>query len=137
MSPGNAEVQALMAYVLNYAGQIEKALPYHETSIRLCPICPNWFLMIGGFIYQHFGDINKAIETYQKAVDIEPESPLCRLYLMDSLVEAERLNDATKCAEDIRNLDNSFQVSGLILSYSHNKIERKRFQFNLEKMGFS
>jgi len=137
MSPGNAEVQALMAYVLNYAGQIEKALPYHETSIRLCPICPNWFLMIGGFIYQHFGDINKAIETYQKAVDIEPESPLCRFYLMDSLVEADRLNDATRCAENIRNLDNSFRVSGLILGYSHNKKERKRFQLNLEKMGFS
>ena len=43
IAPGNAEVQALTALALLYSGLYERAQQYYEASIRLCPVCPNWF----------------------------------------------------------------------------------------------
>jgi Tfp pilus assembly protein PilF len=135
ISPGNAEVQALTAYVLVYAGEYDKALPHHEASMRLCPICPNWFQLIGGTIYHRTGDLDKAIARFSKGVEIEPESPLCRYYLIDALMDAGREKEARACADEIRALDSAFRISGMLLNYSHNKDIREGFRANLEKVG--
>jgi adenylate cyclase len=136
ISPGNAEVQALTAYVLVYAGEYDKALLHHEASLRLCPICPNWFQLVGGTIYQRTGDLDKAIAAFRKGVEIEPESPLCRYYLIDALMDAGRGKEARACADEIRALDSRFRISGMLLSHSHNKDIREGFRANLEKVGF-
>jgi adenylate cyclase len=136
ISPGNAEVQALTAFVLVYAGEYDKALPHHEASLRLCPICPNWFQLIGGTIYQRTGDLDKAIAKFSKGIEIEPESPLCRYYLIDALMDAGREKEARACADEIRELDSAFSISGMLLSHSHNKDIREEFRANLEKVGF-
>jgi adenylate cyclase len=136
ISPGNAEVQALTAYAYNYIGAYDKSLPHHEASLRLSPICPNWFLLVGGTIYQHTGDLEKAIETYRKGVEVEPESPLCRFYLIDALMDAGREKEARRYADEIRALDNSFTITGMLLSHSHDENVRARYRANLEKVGF-
>jgi len=136
ISPGNAEVQALTAYALVYAGEYDKALTHHEASLRLCPICPNWFQLVGGTIYQRTGDLDKAIARFRKGVEIEPESPLCRYHLIDALMDAGREKEARACADEIRELDSAFSISGMLLSHSHNKDIRERFRANLEKVGF-
>jgi TolB-like protein/DNA-binding SARP family transcriptional activator/lipoprotein NlpI len=136
ISPGNAEVQALTAYALVYAGEYDKALPHHEASLRLCPICPNWFQLVGGTIYQRTGDLDKAIAAFRKGVEIEPESPLCRYYLIDALMDAGREKEARACADEIRALDSRFRISGMLHSHSHNKDIREGYRANLEKVGF-
>ena len=136
ISPGNAEDQALTAYAYNYIGAYDKSLPHHEASLRLSPICPNWFLLVGGTIYQHTGDLEKAIETYRKGVEVEPESPLCRFYLIDALMDAGREKEARRYADEIRALDNSFTITGMLLSHSHDENVRARYRANLEKVGF-
>jgi TolB-like protein/predicted Zn-dependent protease len=136
ISPGNAEVQALTAYALVYAGEYDKALPHHVASLRLCPICPNWFQLVGGTIYQRTGDLDKAIAAFRKGVEIEPESPLCRYYLIDALMDAGREKESRACADEIRALDSTFRISGMLLSHSHNKDIREGFRANLEKVGF-
>jgi len=136
ISPGNAEVQALTAYALVYAGEYDIALPHHEASLRLCPICPNWFQLVGGTIYQRTGDLDKAIAAFRKGVETEPESPLCRYYLIDALMDAGREKEARACADEIRALDSRFRISGMLQSHSHNKDIREGFRANLEKVGF-
>ncbi|MFA9419868.1 MAG: tetratricopeptide repeat protein [Gammaproteobacteria bacterium] len=136
IAPGNAEAQALLAYALVHAGEIEKALPFHEASLRLAPICPNWYLLVGGSIYQRKGELPKAIEIFQQAIDVEPESPLARVFLMDACLEAGEIEKAIIIAAEIRALDNAFRISGIIRASTRSGNERVRFQSNLEKMGF-
>ncbi len=135
ISPGDAEVQALTSYTYNFTGEYDKALPHHEASLRLCPICPNWFLLVGGTIYQHTGDLEKAIEMFRKGVEVEPESPLCRYYLIDALMDAGRETEAQAYADEIRALGSSFRISGMLLSHSHDKDVRERYRANLKKVG--
>jgi adenylate cyclase len=135
ISPGDAEVQALKSYAYNFIGEYDKALPHHEASLRLCPICPNWFLLVGGTIYQHTGDLEKAIEMLRKGVEVEPESPLLRYYLIDALMDAGRETEAQAYADEIRALGSSFRISGILLSHSHDKDVRERYRANLEKVG--
>jgi adenylate cyclase len=135
ISPGDAEVQALTSYTYNYTGEYDKALPHHEASLRLCPICPNWFLLVGGTIYQHTGDLEKAIEMFRKGVEVEPESPLCRYYLIDALMDAGRETEAQAYADEIRALGSSFRISGMLLSHSHDKDVRERYRAHLKKVG--
>jgi TolB-like protein/cytochrome c-type biogenesis protein CcmH/NrfG len=137
IAPGNAEGQALLAYSLAHAGEYDKALPFHEASLRLAPICPNWYLLVGGVAYFGKGLLQRAIETFQRAIDVEPESPLARIFLMDALLEAGKTEKARIIAEEIRSLDNDFKVAGIIRSISSNLKERNRFQSNLETMGFT
>jgi adenylate cyclase len=137
IAPGNSEAQALTAFAFTHASEPEKALPYHQASLRLAPNCPNWYLLVGGNIYQSKGQLQKAMEIYQQAVDVEPESPLARIFLMDTLIETGNLEKAKKIAGEIRARDDAFKVSGIIRVNSHDPVERDRFKANLEKMGFN
>jgi TolB-like protein/Tfp pilus assembly protein PilF len=137
IAPGNSEAQALTGFSFVYAGEPEKALPYYQASLRLAPNCPNWYLLLGGGIYQSKGELPKAIKIYQQAVDVEPESPLARVFLMDTLIDAGYIRKAKKIAGEIRALDDAFKVSGIIRLNSHDPIQRDRFQANMAKMGFN
>ncbi|MEJ2177107.1 MAG: BTAD domain-containing putative transcriptional regulator, partial [Gammaproteobacteria bacterium] len=136
VAPGNSDAHAMTAFALVYGGKLEEALHHYEISLRLCPFPPAWMLLVGGSIYQQSGKLQHCIQTYRKCIDMDPESPLCRFYLMDALIEAGDLSNAEQVAKEIRLLDSAMKVGGLILTYNHDKRERERFKTNLAKMGF-
>ena len=113
------------------------AFGHYEKAISLCPVYPNWFLLTGAHTYRETGDISKAVEILQKAVNVEPESPLCRFYLIDALIDYGDRKQAKLVADEVKDMDMEFGVSGLVRYYSHNKKLRSRFRKNLAKMGFT
>ncbi len=137
LAPGNTEMQALMAFTFCFIGNFEEATEYYETTLKLCPVPPNWYSLIGAHIKQHSGDPGGAIEILQQAIAVEPDSPLCRFYLMDAMLEKADETGARRLAEEIRALDKSVTGKGLVRCYSQDKSRRDRFQSNLAKMGFS
>jgi TolB-like protein/DNA-binding SARP family transcriptional activator/Flp pilus assembly protein TadD len=135
LQPGNAEIQALTAFAYIFIGDFEQARTRNQNMLQLCPVLPNWYYLIQGQIEQFSGSLDDAIDTYRRGIDVEPDSPLCRFYLVHALVERGDEAMAKELATEIRALDSSVTGKGLVRSLSINKALRDRFQASLEKFG--
>ena len=135
LEPGNAEVHALLACAQCPAGLYDKAKISYETSLRLCPVLPSWYLLSGGIIDLLSGQFKEAISKFQKGIEMVPSSPLCRFYLVDALIEAGEHDRAVAVAQEIKALDESFGISGLVRAHSYDKAEHDRFRNNLVSAG--
>ena len=137
LEPGNAEVHALLACAQCFAGDYARARASYEASRRLCPVCPAWYLMIGGIVDLFFGQVDEAIAKFEQGTEIEPESPLCWYYLIDALIEAGAAAEAQQLAEEVRGMDEYFCATGIIRMHNYDPAERNRFRRNLESVGLS
>ncbi|HKJ53767.1 MAG TPA: BTAD domain-containing putative transcriptional regulator [Gammaproteobacteria bacterium] len=133
IEPGNAEIQTLMAMALQFAGAYDEARKHCREVSRLCPVQPNWYYLFPGHIEMQTGNSQKAIAIYRQGVEVEPESPLCRFYLVDALCAQGDEAAARVYADEIRALDDSVKGRGLVRSYSGDEKLRRRLRANLEK----
>ena len=79
------------------------------------------------------GSLEKAREIILQGIAVEPDSPICRFFLVDVLTKLGEDDAAEQVANEIRGLDSSVSASGLILSYSNDKTIRDRFAANMAK----
>ena len=133
LEPGNAEVHALTAFAYLVNGDIEEARKYEQNVLNLCPIRPNWYYLVSGGIEKKCGNLDLAIEHFQQGLEVEPDSPLCRFYLIDALMEKGDATRAQRLADEIRALDKSITGKGLVHANSYDASERQRFHDNLAK----
>jgi len=131
LEPGNAEFQGLMAYVYAFIGNFELARVHEQNMRGLCPIMPNWYYLVSGQIEQCDGDLEQAIAIYQRGVAVEPDSSLCRFYLVDALMQKGDVASAQNLADEIRALDAGVNGSGLVRSLSLDVTLRDAFHSNL------
>ncbi len=82
LEPGNAEIQALTAFAYAYAGDFAQARVREQNMRRLCPVMPNWYFLVSGQIEQYDGDLERAIAIYHEGLTVEPNSTLCRFFLV-------------------------------------------------------
>lgn len=135
LEPGNAEIQALMAFALVFAGDYERAREHNQNVHNLCPVMPNWYYLISGQLEQYDGDLDKAIAIFQQGLAVEPDSPLCRFYLVHALMQNGDRAGAQKLADEIRALDASVNGNGLVRAISINATVRDAFHSDLEEFG--
>ncbi|MGD8838542.1 MAG: tetratricopeptide repeat protein [Gammaproteobacteria bacterium] len=133
--PGNAEVQVLVGFAMNFVGEFDRAWEHFQNAMRLCPVCPNWYYLVGSYCEQAKGNTGKAIELLRRGIAVEPESPLIRFYLASVLLENGDEKEARQLVEEIRQLDDSMTGKGLVQSYSRDAAERDRLQRNFETLG--
>lgn len=135
--PGNAEIQALAGFAMNFIGDYEKATEHFNKALSLCPFCPNWYYLVGAQPHRDTGNLEKAAELLRRGIAAEPDSPLCRFYLADVLLEQGNETEAQQIATEIRKLDSSMNGRGLTRSHSNDASKRDRFLQNLEKLGLA
>jgi adenylate cyclase len=135
LEPGNAENQALMAFACIFAGDLEQARVHEQNTRKLCPIMPNWYYLISGQIEQIDGDLDQAIAIYKQGVAVEPDSSLCRFYLVHALMQKGERDKAQKLADEIRSLDSGINGSGLVRALSIEASIRDAFRADLEAFG--
>ncbi|MBT8437837.1 MAG: tetratricopeptide repeat protein, partial [Gammaproteobacteria bacterium] len=135
LEPGSAEVHALTAWAYIVNGEYEQARQYDHNIRILCPIRPAWYYLVSGGIEQRSGNLEKAIEIYQQSLEVEPDSPLGRFYLIDAMMEIGDEAGARKLANEIRALDNSVNGRGLVHTFSYDASQRQRFHDNLAKFN--
>jgi len=133
--PGSAEVHALTAYAYLANNDIEAARKHEQNMRNLCPIRPNWYYLVSGGIEKKSGHLGLAIELFQQGLDVEPDSPVCRFYLIDALMEKGDEVRAQRLAEEIRGLDKSMTGKGMVHANSYDAQERQRFHDNLAKFS--
>ena len=135
LEAGSAEVHALTAYAYLANDDIEEARKHEQNMRNLCPIRPNWYYLVSGGIEKKCGHLDLAIELFQQGLDVEPDSPLCRFYLIDALMEKGDEARAQRLAEEIRALDKSMTGKGMVHANSYDAQERQRFHDNLAKFN--
>ena len=133
LEPGSAEVHALTAWAYLDMNDFEAARKHEQNMRKLCPILPNWYHLVSGGIEERCGNLDLAIEHFQQGLEVEPDSPLCRFYLIDALMEKGDEARAAKFADEIRALDKSVTGKGLVHANSCDAKERQRFYDNLAK----
>jgi TolB-like protein/Tfp pilus assembly protein PilF len=133
MEPGNAEIHALMGFACVFNEDYEQAQRHNQIVIKLCPVRANWYFLAGGQIEKIAGNLDGAADIYQHGIDVEPDSPLCRFFLIDVMLDKGDEIKARQLADEIRALDRTVRGRGLVRDYSKNKAIRDRFQANLEK----
>lgn len=137
LEPGNAEVQALAGFALNFVGEYEKAGQHFHKALRLSPVCPNWYYLIGARAEIGGGNLEQGIELLRRGVEVETDSPLVRFYLASALIDKGDEAAARRVAAQIRQLDKYVTGKGLVQSYSRDGRERERFRHNLESLDLA
>jgi tetratricopeptide (TPR) repeat protein len=122
---------------MNFIGDYEKATEHFNKALNLCPFCPNWYYLVGAQPYRDTGNLGKAEELLRRGIAAEPDSPLCRFYLVDVLLAQGNETEAEQITAEIRKLDKIMNGRGLIRSYSSDAGIRERFLQNLEKSGLA
>jgi len=131
LEPGNAEIHALAAFVYLFVHDFEQARKHNQIMLKLCPVLPNWYYLLEGEMHRLEGNPGESVQFYRKGIDVEPESPLCRFYLIDALMEIGDITNAQILADEIRALDSSVNGKGLVQTFSENEAIRESFRANL------
>jgi DNA-binding SARP family transcriptional activator/TolB-like protein len=63
MSPNGADVTAVLAFILTYAGEPENAIGFIQRAMRLSPRYPDWYRWTLGRSYRLAGDLERAIAS--------------------------------------------------------------------------
>jgi adenylate cyclase len=103
--------------------------------MKLSPTYPAWYLWLVGKSYREIGQYELAIPAYHEAIEREPESTQARIWLTDSLVEIDRIEDAKTVAQGLLKLQPTFSVEGLMREATYDAAKRDRIMKNLRKAG--
>ena len=135
LSPNHADNAAFLSMILSDVGKPKEALERIRTAMRLSPTCPHWYLWLVGKSYRAMGQYELAIPALQEAIEREPESTTARIWLTDSLVEIDRLEDAKSAAQGLLELQPTFSVEESSLEATYDAAKWDRIMKNLRKAG--
>ena len=122
-----------MAFAYIFIGDYEHARQHDQNMQKLCPFKPGWSYLAGAQLEQFAGNLDQAIALYQQGVKVEPDSPLCRFFLIHAMLENGDEPNARIIADQIRTLDNRVTGRGLVRAFSLDKSTRDRFEASLTK----
>ena len=94
LAPNNATLTANLSNVLFFDGRIQESIEKIKRAMRLSPIYPAWYLALLGAGCHLMEEHEFAIECLIDAVQREPDSALCKLWLAQALVECDRSHEA-------------------------------------------
>ena len=74
LHPNGAEVSAMLAVILTYAGRPEEALRLIHKAKRLSPYHPGWYLWIQGVICRLLGQYEESVAALRAAIERDPNT---------------------------------------------------------------
>lgn len=110
LDPNSADAYALLAWTLHYAGTPKDSVALMEKAMRRNPRYPFAYLFGLGEIYFTLGRYDKAIETFEKALERNPVAQRTRMWLAASYAHAGRIDDAEWEVEQLVTLDPDFSL---------------------------
>jgi adenylate cyclase len=136
LDPNSASNNAFMAGFLGCAGRWEEGIGYAEKSIRLAPIPPVWYFWILGRAYFMTGKYDKAIETFNKAIRVNPDYLIAHAFLAACYSSLERQAEAAAEADEVLRINPKFNLEfyARTLPYK-NKADIERYIAALRKAG--
>jgi adenylate cyclase len=110
LNPNGADVNALLGLMLRYLGRAEEAIEVLEKAMRLNPIPPAWYLYNLGDAYRLVEMHEKAVESFKKALNKDPNYFLAWIYLATTYSQMGREEEAREAAQEVLRLHRRFNV---------------------------
>ena len=138
LEPNGADVNALLGLMLRYLGRPEEAISVLEKAIRLNPIPPAWYLYNIGDAYRLAGLHDLAIASFKKALALNPDYFLAKVYLAATYGESGREEEGRRVADEVLRMNPKFSVKPYAkrLPYK-NRDDIKRIIEGLNKAGLT
>ena len=111
LNPSCAETPALMAFVLNWSGEAEKALWFADKAISACPLHSTWHLAVRAHSLRLLGRFDDALEAYHEAVAALPHYLMPRVGLATCLAEIGRMGEARHQAAEVLRINPAFSIA--------------------------
>lgn len=102
LSPSYADGHGVLAWVLNYAGRPQDALPHLNKARQLNPRFPMIYRLVLGSTYFNLEDFQLAIQTFREALAINPAYQRMRLWLISAYGNAGMIDDAQWEIEELK-----------------------------------
>jgi len=103
LDPTSSIISRDVSMVYFYRRECDAALAQHDLTIDLDPHFALSYWTIG-LVYRQCGDMEKAIESFEHALQLSPESPRMHAALARSFALAGRRRKATRILEDLHNM---------------------------------
>jgi adenylate cyclase len=136
INPNGAVNNIYMAGALGCAGRWEESLGYAEKAMRLAPFPPVYYYWLLGRSYFMTGQYDKAVETFKKAVHINPDYLVARAFLAASYSSLDRKAEATAEADEVLRINPKFTLESYAKTLPYkNKADIERYVAALRKAG--
>ena len=110
LSPNGADVHALLAVTLNFAGKPADGLAMIEKAMRLSPVYPSWYVHVLGMSQYLVGRYEEALAAFTHSRDRSPDAWFPYVGLVLTLVQLGREGDARVAAAEILRRDPAFSL---------------------------
>ena len=123
--PGSADVAAVLAHTLTYAGEHEEALKLIDEAMELSPMHPGFYRWTKARALRMAGRIEESIEELEKDLGRGESALVYLIELTASYSAAGRREDARRIAQMIRRAAPGFTASAWL---DHPRIKIKEIQ---------
>jgi adenylate cyclase len=110
LSPNGADVHALLAVTLNFAGKPEDGLAMIEKAMRLSPVYPSWYLHVLGMSHDLVGRYEEARAAFTHSRDRSPDAWFPYVGLVLTAVQLGREGDARTAAAELLRREPAFSL---------------------------
>ena len=121
LSPSSAFAVFMLGTALLHSERFEESIPYIKKSLRLSPTAGSQYLVNLGGAYRFLGRYDEAIETYEKALKVQPDYVPARVALAAAYALAGRLDEARSQAAEVMRIDPQFSLERYAKMYAFRK----------------
>jgi adenylate cyclase len=108
LNPGNADLYASAAWILNWVGRPAEAVELMEQALHLNPRLPSWYFLSLGQAYYFLGRTTEAIEPLQRVLSVYPHRIDTHLLLAAVYSELGHLAEARAEVTEVLRLNPKF-----------------------------
>ena len=136
LDPNGADTNNYLAMSYLYLDDLEIALSFEKTAMRLNPIAPSMYLNIMAAIYRSQGKYSEALLWAQRAVDEAPKHTISRVNYCSILILNGQTEEARVQADKVKELNPKFSVAKLENTLPYKNPEVKKIYVDaLRKAG--
>jgi adenylate cyclase len=136
LNPNGAWNHMFMAGALGCAGRWEESLGYAEKAMRLSPFPPVAYYWLLGRSYFMTGQYDKAVETFKKAVHVNPDYLVAHAFLAACYSSLDRQAGATAETREVLRINPKFTLESYAKTLPYkNKTDIERYIAALRKAG--
>jgi TolB-like protein/cytochrome c-type biogenesis protein CcmH/NrfG len=124
LAPNDLTAVAGLATRLKDFGGEQEAVALFEQAMRLSPKHPWWVPYAYGVTLHLVGRKTEAVQSYKKAITLNPTHVLPRAFLAAAYADLGRLDEAKATANDVMRLKPAFKASRLLKSHTFHDPEK-------------
>lgn len=136
LNPNNADAYAYLGYYLYLSDRPAEGTEFLKKAIRLNPIPPSFYLHYLGHTYRASNQFQKAVEAYEKSINIQPDNLHAHIGLAATYGLLGLEKKAKASGLEILKIDPEYTIEQLLkVAPLKNQAEVERYSTGLRKAG--